>query len=64
VRHQRNLKQSLSVMELFDVGLWGMCMALCVWVGAAMAVAAVYVEHKTGGVDEVWKAPGRHEFFI
>ena len=26
-------------MELFDVGMWGMCMALCVWVGAAMAGA-------------------------
>ena len=26
-------------MELFDVGLWGLCMALCVWVGAVMGGA-------------------------
>ena len=36
-------------MELMDVGLWGMCMALCVWVGAAMALVSPPQQGRRGG---------------
>ena len=36
-------------MELFDVGLWGMCMALCVWVGAAMGLVSPLQQGRRGG---------------
>ena len=52
-------------MELMDVGLWGMCMALCVWVGAAMALVGPPQQPQQGGAGaELRIAPGRHEFFI
>jgi hypothetical protein len=36
-------------MELSDIGLWGMCMAMCVWVGAAMAWSGAGGGGRRGG---------------